>query len=841
MSDFDFGTIDLDDGGVRPINPLDIFANLQPRDPNLKNLWLEQGDALRAWHQLHRDKEDVAILLNTGAGKTLVGLLCAQSLVNETRTKVLYLCTTRQLVEQTVMKAAEYGMPVTYYLDRSFSNDLYGTAKAPCITTYHAIFNGLARRFQADPASAYIFDDAHTAGDIIRDCYTLDLTAAAHSTATAALFALFRPYFRSIDRVVRYDELSLGRGGKHFELIPPFIVHDNIDEMRRLLISSDLGHDSDQMFAWNHLCEHLDLCAVFACSGRFSFTPPFVPTRLHYALSTAARRLYLSATLRVEDSFVRTFGRHPIVIRSTTSAAGQCERMILVPSKFKNANEELLTTKALIAPYKALVSVPTYSRANEWSGVADVVEDNAGPVLEAFKVASDSRKLVLVARYDGVDLPDDACRVMVIDDLPAGIGLIERFMFEKLGLLKSLRSAISSRIVQCFGRISRGTRDHGVFFVTGEKLVDWLQNPTSAAFLPLFLRKQLKIGLALSSATEDMTRAATHIERCLDRKKADKWVAWYQKQLEGDRPEEEVPADPALVKGAEIEIEYGELLWGRRYDAASTVLAGFVDDAFVLSQRTGAWYAMWLAYCYELYGDTRASQRFYERAMGAAPNILFAPRPVRVPERAQLSEQAQAIDSALNYVDQRAKMDKLFSRMGVELSALGGGSPSQVTVALKQLGFYLGLNSSRPDDEGETGGPDVCWYLSDGVALCIEAKTDKARDGCYNKKELGQFEDHTRWAKIHLEAADVKTVFVGPFLPACERTNPDERFRGIELTEFKNLGERVGAAIRDVAQQRSPLMFASEIHRVFEERGLMFPHCVESLAHFDIRLASPAQ
>ncbi len=39
--------------------------------------WLAQGDALRDWHE-HRDLTDVGVVLNTGAGKTLVGLLIAQ-------------------------------------------------------------------------------------------------------------------------------------------------------------------------------------------------------------------------------------------------------------------------------------------------------------------------------------------------------------------------------------------------------------------------------------------------------------------------------------------------------------------------------------------------------------------------------------------------------------------------------------------------------------------------------------------------------------------------------------------------------------------------------------------
>ncbi len=49
------------------------------------------------------------------AGKTLVGLLIAQSLANDTCGKVLYACNSIQLLEQTRDKAQGYGMDVTPY------------------------------------------------------------------------------------------------------------------------------------------------------------------------------------------------------------------------------------------------------------------------------------------------------------------------------------------------------------------------------------------------------------------------------------------------------------------------------------------------------------------------------------------------------------------------------------------------------------------------------------------------------------------------------------------------------------------------------------------------------
>ena len=272
----------------------------------------------------------MALLLNTGAGKTLVGLLCAQSLINETNGKVVYLCSTRQLVEQTAEKADEYGLAVTVYLDRGYSNDLYSRNQACCVTTYAAVFNGLTRRFRNDEPASYVFDDAHTAEHIIRNAYTMTLTQDRHGPTVDRLFALFRGYFAGIDRVVRYDEFAAGEGGQDFALVPPFVVKANREELRRTLVAANLGRDETEKYPWGHLSESIDLSAIFVAAGKVYITPPFLPIRQHYVMSDTARRIYLSATLDVEDAFVRTFGKRPTIIRASQSSAGECERMILI-------------------------------------------------------------------------------------------------------------------------------------------------------------------------------------------------------------------------------------------------------------------------------------------------------------------------------------------------------------------------------------------------------------------------------------------------------------------------------------------------------------------------------
>jgi len=84
-----------------PTDPIKIFATLPSLPGTFNDLWRGQDKALADWHT-DRDKRDVLVSLNTGAGQTIVGLLIAQSLVNEGLENVLYACSTIDLVRQNL-------------------------------------------------------------------------------------------------------------------------------------------------------------------------------------------------------------------------------------------------------------------------------------------------------------------------------------------------------------------------------------------------------------------------------------------------------------------------------------------------------------------------------------------------------------------------------------------------------------------------------------------------------------------------------------------------------------------------------------------------------------------
>lgn len=825
----DFSKIKAKKRESLPVDPIELFQKLKVSDQNINDLWLAQGDALRAWH-VKRNQSDTGIVLNTGAGKTLVGLLIAQSLVNESLGKVLYVCSSIQLVEQTAEKAKGYGLNITKYYRGDFNNDYYYQGKAPCVTTYQALFNGRSIFFKED-ITAIIFDDAHAAEHLLRDHFSLRLDRNKFSSLYNQLVGLFRDYHQKVGKIGSYDELENIRSQGLF-LVPPFEMQMQFNELMRLLNSAKLFENQSTLFAWEHLKDKVDLCCLLISGSAITITPPFVPVRSLPYFGENVRRIYLSATLAASDAFIRTFGQEPESIVAPTTTAGECERLILIPSRLDVGVEDVEIVKRLLSDRKALILVPTYARAAKWEGLAEPpTRETVAEEVDKFKKDKGIPKLLLAARYDGVDLPGDTCRLMVIDDLPMGVGPLERYLWEYLNLSTSLRTSIASRICQSFGRISRGMSDHGVIFLTGEKLIQWLLTPRNIATLPAFLQRQIMLGLEISDNAKNTDDLEDALTKCLSR--ADEWVGAYEGFMNEAEPEKFSEDADALSKIAKSEADFAILFWNRDYPAAAKRFSFTLEKTFDLSTSTGAWHALWLGRAFELMGDEVFANEMYTRAHAAQQNI---PAFLSASDDAQIQKLPVQIIEVMRQmkVNSDGKID-LPKNMQTYLAGLDGkGTTNQTEESLRVLGQYMGLHSSRPDKELGTG-PDVLWHSPGQPVLCIEVKTNKDKTSTYQKKDMGQLSDHVQWVKDNIYTEDIIPIFVGPISKAAQNANPPKNFRVVSLEQFHQLAKRLTTALRDIANAALPLTLGPTIFEVFQQRNMLWPGCFESLESFIIK------
>ncbi len=201
-----------------------------------------------------------------------------------------------------------------------------------------------------------------------------------------------------------------------------------------------------------------------------------LPTGVTYPFAQDnMQRVYLSATLQTQSEFARAFGRRPDAIIEPATDAGNGERCILFGQSVPDEETGPKLAAAIKSKHKLAIACRSYPDAKPWESLA-VIPDRQqfSAALDDFRQAK-SGAFVLVARVDGIDLPDDACRVMLIDNLPSGYTQIERFQIEYCSMTSLAATKLASRITQVFGRINRGRKDYGVFILRGRNLNNWLR------------------------------------------------------------------------------------------------------------------------------------------------------------------------------------------------------------------------------------------------------------------------------------------------------------------------------------------------------------------------------
>ena len=95
---------------IRKTEPQELYKTLD-RKSVAGPLRPAQKYILNEWYQKHHDDKDLIIKLHTGEGKTLIGLLILQSVINSKQGPCLYVCPNIYLVSQVCAEADKFGIP----------------------------------------------------------------------------------------------------------------------------------------------------------------------------------------------------------------------------------------------------------------------------------------------------------------------------------------------------------------------------------------------------------------------------------------------------------------------------------------------------------------------------------------------------------------------------------------------------------------------------------------------------------------------------------------------------------------------------------------------------------
>src|SRR5690625_4921197 len=169
--------------------PRDIFNALPKK--NAKKFQYPRDVQSQVWTKwfARRDEESLVIKMNTGSGKTLVGLLILKSCLNEGKGPAVYIVPDNYLVGQVTEEAKNLGIEVTQN-----PNDLsFLKGESILVINIFKLINGksvFGVGEQNIPIGSIIVDDAHAGLDISENQFSIKIPSK--SDVYNEFLALFR-------------------------------------------------------------------------------------------------------------------------------------------------------------------------------------------------------------------------------------------------------------------------------------------------------------------------------------------------------------------------------------------------------------------------------------------------------------------------------------------------------------------------------------------------------------------------------------------------------------------------------------------------------------------------
>lgn len=740
-----------------PVDPKRIFERL-PKPAGVNDLWETQGRVLDLW-QARRTEKDIVLKLNTGGGKTLVGMLICQALMNERHETALYLCANNQLVDQTLARAREFG----------FSAERYGKGALPTpflngdailVGTYRSLFHGFSKfvvRGQGVPVKigVVVCDDAHTAFADVRNAFSVVVTKKESPLLYTAITSRFRAVADEVGKLGSYDQRVGGQNIGVFE-VPYWAWRSQAPEVRELLTKH--AANSEYEYQLPLIIDHFDAATVLIRAEDIMITPLLPPVEMLPSFTEARHRVFMSATIADDSALVRTFGADPGAVRTPlapASLAGVGERLILAPALTGvGVKDELQVTKGLCQSVASkgqgvVILVPSEARAKRWGRVGTVAVKHQ--VAEAVtqltdRSSGDNGPYIFPNRYEGIDLAGDSCRMLVIDGLPHGASAYEEFRATVLQGSSQIELGLAQRVEQGMGRGTRGAGDYCVVILTGN-VVDWISRRANAAIITEASRAQLEIGLAVSREILDADDLEAMVDKCLKRDR--EWVNFHARELAERMQSQNARASEheKAIADAVVERDVVGRLLAKKYQLASEAAASAAGE-----HSSDRLYRGWLlqlqarAMCYMADGEGEEWRDVQDQAISANA-MLLAPSSRRTTEPLpHVGAQAKNVVSVLESYETGAAYIAAVERVALQLT--GAVTATAFEEAMRELGRLLGYDSERLD-RGSGIGPDNVWRTGEGTVLVISCKSQKDPQSLLFKKDLQQLLIDAKWIEEH--------------------------------------------------------------------------------------------
>lgn len=797
MATFDFGRL-ADTSTSDITDPVELFDALPNKQSGYGYSRAVQKTVWENWRD-RRDERDLVVKTNTGGGKTIAGLVILQCCLHEGVGPALYVAPEPDLAARVIEEASNLGLAAVDDPD----SPAFLSGRAICVTTMQRLINGMTRFGMSGPhgrepvtVRSLVVDDAHAA--LTRTQESTRLVIPSDHPAYATLLTLFKSDLVGQNKKTHLDIVA---GDHNATMRVPFWAWaDKLDQV----LDELHGYRFDNVFKWSWpaISDVLGQSQAVVTADAVEISPMCPPIEKFPTFHDAQRRIYLTATLADDSVLVTHFDADPDSIATPIvpgSAADLGDRLVIAPQELNPAiadDDVRDAVRDIGRSHNVVVLVPSHTKASTWRSVAQTVVSTARDVEAAVDQLKNGHVgvVVVISRYDGIDLPDAACRLLVIDGLPFAYTGAERREAVALRNSEAMVTRQLQRFEQGIGRGVRSRDDRCVVLVLDKRLVALISRLDVADRLSPATRAQLdlsgKFAEQLSSSGMSMADLVPIIEQVINNDEGFRRAS--RSALVG------VGYGTPYLSPTAVHLRraYNSSVIGRDVDAVAHARAA-VDAA--MGQADEA-LAGWL-------GETLATYLHSVNPVDAQAALAVAIERNRSVLRPRAGISYKKV-TASGTQGQRASAF-LMGRYatGAEL-VLGVEAVLDDIVwdkerwnstedALSDLGLHLGFIAQRPERDFDIGS-DVMWVLEPGLHAVIEAKTGATSDKIW-KADINQLAGSVNWCAGAYPGAEVVPVIVHPSRLVEKSGTPPAHSRAMTKPKLTALAEKVRLFARSAA------------------------------------------
>lgn len=778
------------------INPREIFMSL----PNRKYDYPRdvQTEVWTQWME-KREEKDIIIKMNTGSGKTIVGLIILMSCIREDKKPAMYVVPNKFLMKQVIKEAESLGIPVT-----ENSDDVgFITGEKILITNIYKLVNGktvFGKRSNGNnlKIGSILIDDVHACINDIESQYTIEI-ANGEDTYTR----IYKMFEEDIKQQYPNRVIDINNGIPGVNILVPYWAWQEKSTEIYKIITED-NENTDVQMKLPLFRDYFHLCNCVISTEKIEISPKSININEIEGFKRAERRIYMSATIVAIDSLISKCGikNYPKNVIKPQYSDDMGERFIIFPqiiNKEITDDEIKYKLKKMSKQHNVVVITPSDIRRKYWEDVADISVDkyNLEEVVENLK-NSHLGLIVMSNKYEGIDLPNKACEILVIDGIPNSKRKYDEVEQQIIGNSDKILNKKIQLIEQGMGRGVRSSGDYCAVVLMGQGLVSTLYAEGYMEKMSNITKNQIKLSdqIAKQLANKPIDEIFDSLEYCLQRNPD--WIATSKSilsQIEYKDEVEESNIENTLT-------ECFELANHEQYNECTKMLEELINRQE--DNEIKGYLKMQLAEYYNFI-DRSASQEILKSAYNLNSKVT---KPISgINFKKDTNKINKQVENIINFI-QRNKED--FNNIIIKLNAILSnlvfveGTSKLFEKAIKDVGEFIGIESERPEEE--TGiGPDDLYWIGKEYAMIIECKNEVKKENNICKHDCNQLNGSYEWYNSKYEKTGIEgiPIMIHPSNIYNRECTPNKKTRIITEVELNRLKDNINKFIKELSKPQN--------------------------------------